>query len=551
MLLITFFLIGELCHTSGLIDIPTVPQYNLPGMFGVGLTFSLPFYTDDPNPDDDSILVPDPKDFTMTVRYGLGGRTELALSMYTLSTYSLSVSYLLKKEHGNAPAIFVGVDDISYNTHLSTIGMDEETGFLEEKGYHFNTGGRPAEIFSTYIAMQKAIGPYANFVLGLGRGRFVGYGGRSHIFNTDFFVLGDDYETEEHSAWAFGLFFGGSIRFPFGLELIAEIDGRDGNAGIKYHHKYFTTTFAVTKAEQFWGDRPFSPRFTMGLEVNNRSVLEKPKMGSIECVIQDATSQQLLRTAMVDIKEINKRAQARTGVLTMDVPPGNYTITVSNPTYKDYIAKISVKPEIKTKLVFKLKKTEEALREEAAQQEKEQNIRNYMEQGKIYFSEDNLDEATAAFTMVLSLDPEYQEAKDFLDKIDPRRAELIAEYTKEAKSRTEANDFTKAIESWQKVLELDAKNAEAKDAIAKLQDRIAAAKKPKPTKPTQPQPTKPKATKEEIEALYKKGVSYFTAENYDAALKLFKQIIALDPNHTGAKEYKKRTEARIKILNEG
>jgi len=201
--------------------------------------------------------------------------------------------------------------------------------------------------------------------------------------------------------------------------------------------------------------------------------------------------------------------------------------------------------------VFKLKKTEEALREETAQQEKEQNIRNYMEQGKIYFSEDNLDEATAAFTMVLSLDPEYQEAKDFLDKIDPRRAELIAEYTEEAKSRTEANDFTKAIESWQKVLELDAKNAEAKDAIAKLQDRITAAKKPKPTKPTQPQPTKPKATKEEIEALYKKGVSYFTAENYDAALKLFKQIIALDPNHTGAKEYKKRTEARIKILNEG
>lgn len=555
MILITFFLIGELCHTSGFIDIPTVPQYDMPGMLGVGLTFSLPFYTENPNPDD-SIVVPDPKDFTVTIHYGLGGRAELALSMYTPSTYALSASYLLKKEHGSAPAIFVGIDDISYKTHISTIGADEETGFLEEKGYYFGGGGRPPEIFSAYVAMQKSLGPYTNLVLGLGRGRFVGYGKRSHIFNTDFFVLGDDYTTEEHSSWAFGLFFGGSIRFPFGLELIAEIDGRDGNAGIKYHHKHFTTTLAITKAEQFWGDKPFSPRFTLGLEANNRFALERPKTGSLECVIRDATSQKLLPSSMVDIKEINRRTEAKSGVLIMDVPPGNYTVTVSNQKYKDYIAKVSVKPEVRTKLVFNLKKTEEALREEAALQEKEQNIRNYFEQGKIYFSEDNLDEATAAFTMVLSLNSEHQGAKDYLDKIEPRRAELVAKFTKEAKSRTKANDFTKAIESWQKVLELDAKNEEAKKAIADLREKVAAAKKPsKPTKPTKPKaPTKPKeptATAEEIQALYKKGVSYFTAENYDAALKLFKQVLALDPKHAGAKDYKKRTEARIKILKGG
>jgi len=149
--------------------------------------------------------------------------------------------------------------------------------------------------------------------------------------------------------------------------------------------------------------------------------------------------------------------------------------------------------------------------------------------------------------LVLSLNPDHKEAKEYLTLIGPRRAELIGVYSSEARSRTRAKDRAKAIEYWQKVLDLDPDNSEAKPAIASLQKQIAAAKKPKqPAKPK-----KPTITKAQIEALYKKGVTNFTTEKYSDALKIFNQVLAYNPNHTGAKDYKKRTEARLKVLRGG
>lgn len=150
--------------------------------------------------------------------------------------------------------------------------------------------------------------------------------------------------------------------------------------------------------------------------------------------------------------------------------------------------------------------------------------------------------------MVFSLDPSISEATQFLAQIEPKRVQLIAAYAAEARSRTQKNELAWAIEYWQKVLNLDPNNSEAQTSIANLQIRIAAAKKPE--KPTQP-PSKPTITKAEIKALFTKGVVYFTAEKYDAALKIFKQVLAYNPNHVEAKDYKSRTEARLKVLGGG
>ena len=245
-----------LAGTSGFINIPTVSHYDLPGMWGGGFAYSRPLYTGDEDPNDG--LEPEPSDYNVFIRYGFAGRGEIALSMYTPSTYALAVSYTIKKE-GRGPAFFCGIDNITYSKHVSSLGRGDTVGFLEETGYLTEGGGRPPEVFSAYLGMQKSFGEIFNVVLGLGRGRFVGYGERSHVLNTDLFVLGDDYQTEEHSAWAFGLFFGASLKFPFGLEFIGEIDGRDASIGIKYHNKYATPTIAVTKIEQLGDRRPFSP----------------------------------------------------------------------------------------------------------------------------------------------------------------------------------------------------------------------------------------------------------------------------------------------------
>jgi len=542
-----FFL--QLNKTTSYVDVPTVPEYNLPGIWGVGLTFGMPMYTNDPNPTDS--IFADSKAFNMVFRYGFG-KGEVALSMFSPSAYSLCGKYVFKKADGSKPAFFCGMDNLSYNPYLSSVGMGKNAGSVEEKGYSQVPAGRIWELFSIYFAMQETVKPI-DFVIGLGRGRFVGNSWRSHYFNTDLFVLGSEYQTREPSVWVIGLFMGGSIKLPGGVSLLMEMTGRDAALGIKYASKFFTGTFAINKVEYFGCARPYSPRLLLGVEMTNRALREGPSYGSIECMIQDMTTKQLMPNSVIDIKEMNKRYRSTGGTFNLSVPVGNYTITVSRPDYVDYVANIVIKKGTKTKLVFNLKKTEEVLRREAAAVEREKSIKNGIQQGTIYFTEGNLVEAKKTFDLVVSLDPDNAEAKSYLSKIEARRAELIAAYAAEARSRTQAKNLAKAIESWQNVLKLDPANAEAKTAIASLQKQISAVKPPTkpPVTPTKPPVTPTKPTVAEIEALYNKGINYFTAEKYDDALKSFNQVLALDPAHAGAKNYKKRTEARIKALKGG
>jgi tetratricopeptide (TPR) repeat protein len=539
------FLVTYLAGTSGFINIPTADIYHMNGTWGLGFAYSHTMYSDDPDLTDDA--EPDPADYNIYLRYGFAGRGEAAISMYTPSAFALSLSYVIMKPQ-KGPALFMGIDNITYAKHISSLGTGDTVGFLEEIGYFTESGGRPAELLSAYVGLQQTIGNIFNVVLGIGRGRFVGYGERSHYFNTDLFVLGDEYTTEEHSSWAIGLFLGASLRFPFGLEFMAEMDGRDASIGMRYNNKYVTPTLALTKVEQFGNRRPFSPRIAVGIETTNRFMLDKPAAGTIECVIQDIENKMLLTNSLVEIAELNKKYTASGGTFSLSLPADNYTLIVTRANYVDYRAKISVKSNVRSKLVFNMQKTKEALQSEQAVREKQASIRNHLEQGKIYFAEGNLAQAKAAFEMVLSLDPGNVEAQESLGALELRRANLIAYHTSEAKKQTQAKSYIQAIQSWQKVLTLEPSNTEAKNAVAELQRLTAAPAKP-PAKPATPaKPSAPKVSEAEIEKLYKRGVSLFTSEKYDEALNVFKRVLALDPNHVGAKEYKKRTEARLKVL---
>lgn len=128
--------------------------------------------------------------------------------------------------------------------------------------------------------------------------------------------------------------------------------------------------------------------------------------------------------------------------------------------------------------------------------------------------------------------------------------ELVQTYTKAAKSYTAAGKYTDALASWQNVLKLKPDSKEAKQAIADLNKKMIPPTK-KEVKPVKKE-VKPekKLTREEIEKLFEKGTIYFIAERYDKALALFNQVLKHDPKHTGARDYKKRTEVRMKLLEE-
>jgi len=146
----------------------------------------------------------------------------------------------------------------------------------------------------------------------------------------------------------------------------------------------------------------------------------------------------------------------------------------------------------------------------------------------------------------LAIDATNAQAQSYLSFVSNRIQDAIAMYMRQAETYAGQKKYREALNSYQMVLSLDPSNAVASMQIANLSAKIGAPKKPTPPPP---KPTPPSA--QEIESLYKKGISLFAQEKYDEALKVFNKILALNPNHAGAKNYKMKTEARLKKLRGG
>jgi tetratricopeptide (TPR) repeat protein len=101
---------------------------------------------------------------------------------------------------------------------------------------------------------------------------------------------------------------------------------------------------------------------------------------------------------------------------------------------------------------------------------------------------------------------------------------------------------------YRKVAEFDSSKTEAISGAYRTDSLLNLKNKPQ-TSPTA-QIVKKTKTNEEIEALFQSGVSKFIAGEFKDALKIFKEVLKYNKDHTKAQEYLKRTEARLKVLEE-
>jgi tetratricopeptide (TPR) repeat protein len=108
-----------------------------------------------------------------------------------------------------------------------------------------------------------------------------------------------------------------------------------------------------------------------------------------------------------------------------------------------------------------------------------------------------------------------------------------------ARENEESKKFTEARYYYNRLFMYDSLLAEARAGIRRVDSLAAAANRPKEVK---------KMTPEEIEIIFQEGRAQFTADDYVAAKKLFQRVLANDPAHEKAKDYLRRTEARLKAL---
>ncbi|MCZ7398569.1 MAG: ATP-dependent DNA helicase [Candidatus Methanoperedens sp.] len=140
-------------------------------------------------------------------------------------------------------------------------------------------------------------------------------------------------------------------------------------------------------------------------------------------------------------------------------------------------------------------------------------------------------EAIKIWEQVLILDKENKEAKDGINKAEEaERIEKINKFNEEAKKLFDNGRYAEAIKIWEQVLILDSENNEAKDGIikAKKAERI-----------------------EKIDKFNEEAKELFDYRRYAEAIKIWEQVLILDPENKEAKEgIKKANEEITKAIEE-
>jgi hypothetical protein len=222
-LLFPSLILGEFNSFSYLIDAPTA--YLSHSVFDAGLNFS--------------IASPDakyPTNYILYTSVTFIDRVQTGLSIFPHNLFSFDIKVKVLKK----PTISVGSLYLTPYRYISPVGKGSNISWPD---YQYKYGEwRNSEQFSFFAVATEDLGAYGIYSVGIGRGVFVGYGPRSHYFNTDLFVKG-------HHNNALGLFLGVEYPIISRLSMIFEFDGRDANIGLKFKDNLYQLGISFSKFE--------------------------------------------------------------------------------------------------------------------------------------------------------------------------------------------------------------------------------------------------------------------------------------------------------------
>lgn len=145
--------------------------------------------------------------------------------------------------------------------------------------------------------------------------------------------------------------------------------------------------------------------------------------------------------------------------------------------------------------------------------------------GVKYLKDEKWDEALENFENALAVHPGFSAAKDMRRKvIDSAGVQKVVE---RGMSEFLSGRYLKAMEIFSEALELDPNNKEAMQRREECQSKL----------------------NDEVEEYYNRGIQFYTAENYRAAVDEWKKALEITPQHKGSLDYKEKAEQRLRALN--
>lgn len=182
-------------------------------------------------------------------------------------------------------------------------------------------------------------------------------------------------------------------------------------------------------------------------------------------------------------------------------------------------------------------------RDKKALIEKERNerINAFMSQGVDDYMNRKYKEARVSFQKVLQIDPKNATARDYITKIDSILKAMAEEQTAFDESNKHLNQgiqsynneqYYKALDSFQTALSIYDRNEKAKEYLELTKQKIS-----------EYELKQKKEREERIQALLEKAVELYSLNEYAKSRTLFQQVLQLDPENEMAKNY-------IRLINE-
>lgn len=283
-------------RTSGLIDIPTAQLLpHLGFRAGVDGSLGLQDLTDS-----------DDIDWNLHFSMGLFDFIEAYADLYTFENFTAAIGFSHRFLDIDNFSFAWGIHSISYDLNVSELGRGDSIGWFDDMMY--NSGGyeKPFELGSAFVVSTYALHRNVDVTLGLGRGRYVGYGTHSKYFNSNFY-------RDEGGDWGIGLIAGIEARPVNGLRIMLDGDGRDINVGMGLRVHPVELCVALSKLEWYiWPSDTYKPRLSASLSYMN--LMEAPRPGMIAGrVLNDEGKPMAAMVGFVDGSIPGVRTDAVTG----------------------------------------------------------------------------------------------------------------------------------------------------------------------------------------------------------------------------------------------